>query len=701
LATGEFSTKAAGGPYPVTVTGVKLGGADAGNYTVSQPTGVTASITAKNLTITGVTAADKQYDGNKTAILSFTGAALDGVVSPDVVTIDSSLATGEFSTKAAGGPYPVTVTGVKLGGADAGNYTVSQPTGVTASITQRPLTITATGVNKEYDGKTNATVTLSDNRVLGDVFTDSYTSASFADANAGDNKLVSVSGISISGTDAGNYTYNTTAVTHANITPKPATWTTADSSKHWNDSDPVPLTTGSGSGFLVADGVTATYSRAFGEDVGTYHITATLSASGLLTNYDITNSGATFTIEQRHTAIKYMGPTYGQSFDCVTLSARLTDITNGLPGTPLAGFAISLTIGSLPTVTGTTDSKGLATGIIACNLDGSTNPYTAKATFAGTANYAGPISDSTNFIVSPREVTPLPGSAIYTGSLYFWTTGTSSSTATLALSATITDASTDCSGDITKARLTFGIWNGTNFSAIPSATNLPVGPISPGNTSTGTATAIVQYNIGNADAAQLTIGIKVDGGRYRRFTAADAATISIFKPGSGTSVKISGVLGNAGSFGFLKGATGSSSDSENVSGIGGYVQYNKSGTNPQGSITVTVNSFNKPDGSVDNTVHTYQIKSNSIAELTFPASGLASFSAKATIQDLTTGDSVDAGATLQITMNQNLTTAGIVVLNRKGGLWFSSNWNGVRTTEKTLYGSIDIKPTVLGLVAVK
>jgi len=42
-------------------------------------------------------------------------------------------------------------------------------------------------------------VTLSDDRVAGDVFTDSYTSATFNNKNVGTGKPVSVSGISISG----------------------------------------------------------------------------------------------------------------------------------------------------------------------------------------------------------------------------------------------------------------------------------------------------------------------------------------------------------------------------------------------------------------------------------------------------------------------------------------------------------------------
>src|SRR5207237_1083218 len=73
-------------------------------------------------------------------------------------------------------------------------------------------------------------------------------------------------------------------------------------SKTYGNLDPSPLTTGSGD-FLAADGVTATYSRALGENASppTYHISATLAATaaGALSNYAITNAGNEFTIDKR------------------------------------------------------------------------------------------------------------------------------------------------------------------------------------------------------------------------------------------------------------------------------------------------------------------------------------------------------------------------------------------------------------------
>ncbi len=59
-----------------------------------------------------------------------------------------------------------------------------------------------------------------------------------------------------------------------------------------------PALTGTLIGFLPADDVTATYSRAEGETVegSPYTISATLSPAGVLPNYTITNNTANFTI---------------------------------------------------------------------------------------------------------------------------------------------------------------------------------------------------------------------------------------------------------------------------------------------------------------------------------------------------------------------------------------------------------------------
>ncbi len=100
----------------------------------------------------------------------------------------------------------------------ASNYTLTGGTH-SASITAKALTISAAGVNRTYDGTTSATVTLTDNRVVGDTFTDSYTSAAFLTKDAALGKSVTATGLSFSGADAGNYALaNSTAETTADIT---------------------------------------------------------------------------------------------------------------------------------------------------------------------------------------------------------------------------------------------------------------------------------------------------------------------------------------------------------------------------------------------------------------------------------------------------------------------------------------------------
>src|SRR5215813_12839495 len=72
-------------------------------------------------------------------------------------------------------------------------------------------------------------------------------------------------------------------------------------SKIYGDAD--PALSGTLTGFLSGDNVTATYSCTAGETVGTYTISATLSPAGVLGNYDITYNTALFTINKRPASV--------------------------------------------------------------------------------------------------------------------------------------------------------------------------------------------------------------------------------------------------------------------------------------------------------------------------------------------------------------------------------------------------------------
>ena len=140
----HFADKKVGNMKPVTFTGFNIGGANSGNYALSQPSGLTANITPAPLTISRVVAVSKIYDGTTAAAL--TGSALlSGIISSNIVTVGGAPAAG-FLDKNVGNNKPVTVTGYTLGGTDSGNYTLSQPSGLTANIV--PATLIATADTK-------------------------------------------------------------------------------------------------------------------------------------------------------------------------------------------------------------------------------------------------------------------------------------------------------------------------------------------------------------------------------------------------------------------------------------------------------------------------------------------------------------------------------------------------------------------------
>ena len=163
--SGAFADRHVGNAKPVTVSGFGLTGTDAGNYAIVQPTGLTADITPASLAVTGVTASNKVYDATTVATLG--GSATVAGLGGDVVSV-SGTGTGAFASKGVGTAKPVTVSGYSLTGANAGNYVIVQPAGVTANITPASLTVSGlTGVNRVYDATTN--VALAGTALLGGV----------------------------------------------------------------------------------------------------------------------------------------------------------------------------------------------------------------------------------------------------------------------------------------------------------------------------------------------------------------------------------------------------------------------------------------------------------------------------------------------------------------------------------------------------
>ena len=178
------------------------------------------TVTPATLTVVNTSAADKIYDRGTVAQLS--GASLVGVLGSDVVSLDgATTTTGTFSSKNVGSR--TVTTDMKVTGADATNYLVQQPVGLSATITVKSITPNVTASNRQYDGTTNATTTIngSGGVIAGDTVTFTRTSSQFDDKNVGTGRTVTVMGIGKGGADAGNYVLaSTSATTTANITPR-------------------------------------------------------------------------------------------------------------------------------------------------------------------------------------------------------------------------------------------------------------------------------------------------------------------------------------------------------------------------------------------------------------------------------------------------------------------------------------------------
>jgi hypothetical protein len=100
-------------------------GNSGGNYNVTLHDH-SGTISPALLAVSGITANNKVWDGTPSATLNTGAASLVGVIGTDSVTLVTSGATGTFSSSGVG-TWPVTISGVTITGADAGNYSLSVP----------------------------------------------------------------------------------------------------------------------------------------------------------------------------------------------------------------------------------------------------------------------------------------------------------------------------------------------------------------------------------------------------------------------------------------------------------------------------------------------------------------------------------------------------------------------------------------------
>jgi filamentous hemagglutinin family protein len=378
----SFANKNAGVAKAVTVSGISASGADAGNYSLESSTAMTTASITQKVIVVAANGIGKVYDGSTVAQANL---STDGVIENDAVSFSGN---ASFANKNAGVAKAVTVTGISASGADAGNYSLeSSNATTTASITPKTIVVAANGIGKVYDGSTAAQASLVADGVIGNDAVSFSGNASFANKNAGIGKTVSVTGISASGVDAGNYSLeSSTSMTTASITPRTVFVSASGIGKVYDGST-------SAQASLMADGVIENDAVSFSGNASFANKNAgigkTVSVTGISANgadagnYNLESSNATTTASITPKTIVVAANGIGKVYDGST-AAQASLVADGVIENDAVSFSGHASfanknagIGKTVSVTGIS-ANGADAGNY--NLEASTATTTASIT---------------------------------------------------------------------------------------------------------------------------------------------------------------------------------------------------------------------------------------------------------------------------------------------------------------------------------
>jgi hypothetical protein len=210
----RLKANAAAGNYNGQSISVSGGGVAVAETVATSGSGNT--VAPKVITITGLGATGKDYDGTTSVTITGT-AAYDGLANGESHSVtdsvtwtfpDKNIGTGKVLNRSAGYTAP------------NANYSLSTQPSLTADITAKELTGSFTANNKAFDNSTAATVATRavSGAIEGDTVNHTGGTATFADVNVGNSKTVTLAGATLTGGDAGNYTLTSVSTTTADIT---------------------------------------------------------------------------------------------------------------------------------------------------------------------------------------------------------------------------------------------------------------------------------------------------------------------------------------------------------------------------------------------------------------------------------------------------------------------------------------------------
>ena len=292
---------------------------------------VTVTVNPKAVTVSGITAKDKVYDGKTNATLDCSNAKFDGVLENDTLTVT---VTGTFESANAG-KQKVKISGFKLGGDSAANYVPAAEGSqreTTATITAKQITVSITPNGGTYGSVTAAAAVLSgvvDGETVPVTLTytgngynstsvptdvDSYTvTASIADSN-----------YILTGETTANFVITPKTVIVSGITAK-------DKAYDGTTNATLDFSNAKFDGILENDKLTVTAKGVFEKtEAGKWNVAISdLTLGGnSVANYVLAESGnqtettATITAKQITVSITPNGGTYGETITPATVKAN-------------------------------------------------------------------------------------------------------------------------------------------------------------------------------------------------------------------------------------------------------------------------------------------------------------------------------------------------------------------------------------------
>ncbi len=364
----------------------------------------TLGITAKPLTISGTSVANKTYD--KTNSASITEGTLSGVISGDTVTVTGS---GSFPSVNAGAQN-ITVT-YTLAGSDAANYSTPSNDSVSATITAKQLTVSGSAVDatKIYDGDNSATVSSQGtlNGIQGEDDVSLSTTATYDNANVGSNKTVTFA-YTLANNNDGNYSAPASNTTTANINARQlsVSGSAVSASKTYDATNATTVTSnGTLSGVQGSDNVALNSTTAI---------------------YDNTNVGTNKTVTFAYTLANNSDGNYSAPASNTTtanITARQLSVSgSAVDATKVYDGETSATVSDQGTLSGIQgeDDVSLSTTATYDNANvGSNKTVTFAYTLANNSdgNYSAPSSNTTTADITARQLS-VSGSAVDATKVY-------------------------------------------------------------------------------------------------------------------------------------------------------------------------------------------------------------------------------------------------------------------------------------------